>query len=164
MHSQLVSDSKKVLGLCRSCGGASPTPGFMDQTGPHLSIIVSTHTGEAHRTDLSTNDEGDGKRREENGGDDDVDGALRPPPLQRTSHTETSVKQTRHIAEPTVRTNPEEGAQGQPHLDVLHFLQTEVRNLGLLGLTSRSEMTEVLRKQESLRGNRTTLVSRVTQI
>lgn len=43
-------------------------------------------------------------------------------------------------------TNPQEGAQWQPHLYVLHFLQPEMRDLRLFGLASWSEVAEELGK------------------
>lgn len=48
------------------------------------------------------------------------------------------------------KTNPEEGAQWQPHLYILHFLQPEVWDLRLLGFACRSQMAEELGEEQSL--------------
>ena len=44
----------------------------------------------------------------------------------------------------------EEGAQREPHLDVLDLLQSEVGDLRLLGLACRGEVAEQLGEQQSL--------------
>ena len=49
----------------------------------------------------------------------------------------------------------EERAERQPHLDVLHLLQTEVRDFRLLGFPRGRDVAEQLGKQEPLsEGNR----------
>lgn len=115
-------------------------------------------------TDLCTNNEWNGKRREEDRGDDDVNGALRPSSLQNqpakwvthSLQTSTGPRQKylwggAAFCCSVTQTNPEEGAQRQPHLYILHFLQPEMWDLRLLGFAGRRQMAEELGEQQSLR-------------